>query len=128
MDGRTDGKPYEREDGDTQVFYRFGHESSLGDGPQDPRWDAADADTASAIAPQERWNAFGRPEEGDAPAWDSAPPSSASPWDTSPAASQWDSTRWDSAHAAGQEATTGQSWDTQPPPRRDSSTEQSWDA
>jgi signal peptidase I len=87
MDGRTDGKPDDREDSDTQVFYRFGHESSLGDGPQDPRWDATDADTASAIAPQERWDAFGRSGE--------SPPTT-SVWDTSPAASQWDSPSWDS--------------------------------
>src|SRR5262245_23393302 len=67
MDGRTDGKPNEREDGDTQVFYRFVHESSLGDGPQDPRWDstggagrAKAGEDTSGIASQDRWNAFGR--------------------------------------------------------------------
>jgi signal peptidase I len=99
MDGRTDGKPDEREDGDTQVFYRFGHESSLGDGPQDPRWDATDADPASEIAPQERWDAFGRPPQ-------SSPTTSA--WDSSPAASQWDSTSWDSGPV--------NRWESQPEP------------
>src|SRR6185369_5454717 len=85
MDGRTDGKPNGEEDGDTQVFYRFGHESSLGDGPQDPRWDvdgrsagsAAGADTAE-IGSQDRWNAFGRSGDEPAPAYPD--PSADSPY------------------------------------------------
>jgi signal peptidase I len=127
MDGRSDGEPQEREDSDTQVFYRFGHESSLGDGPQDPRWDATDADPASGIAPQEQWDAFGRPAQ-------SSPTISA--WDTSPAASQWDSPTWDSGPVNRWESppASEQQWESQPqqwepePPAGFESTPARWEA
>jgi signal peptidase I len=114
MDGRTDGKPDDREDGDTQVFYRFGHEASLGDGPQDPRWDATDAGVAaSPIAAQDRWDAFARP-----PQETQAPPTT-SVWDSSPAASQWDSTSWDSGPV--------NRWESQPQPEAEYEPQSRWE-
>jgi signal peptidase I len=77
-----DGKADERDDSDTQVFYRFGHESSLGDGPQDPRWDPTevpatepgdDTGTGEHARPDEplpHWDAFGRAPAPAAQQWD----------------------------------------------------------
>src|SRR5258706_11722577 len=80
-----DGKADERDDSDTQVFYRFGHESSLGEGPQDPRWDPTevpaaepgdDTGTGEHARPVEslpHWDAFGRPPAPAAQQWDAVP-------------------------------------------------------
>src|SRR6185369_2934482 len=129
MDGRTDGKPYGEEDADTQVFYRFGHESSLGDGPQDPRWDVdgrSAGGESAGIASQDRWNAFGG--GGDEPSHPSNPSYSESDYGQADSSYGQADPSYGQADSYGQAGSYGQAAGSSDDPSAWESTTQSWSA